>query len=125
MKLPVIIQHHPEGYICSIPQEELNEMMKNAKHIDKDGFMNSAFLKATEEIKKSEGIPERWRKPVKKYSGTVYGIESHLTISAEADTEEELLYMLKRKATEMTRGFFKSEAEREWPQPFKIAEIEI
>lgn len=125
MKLPVIIQHHTRGYVVHIPDDEFKEMLSKAKHVDRNQLLEEiAKRQATEMKKEGYEIPERWRKPVKKYSGWVYGIESQLTASAEGDTIEEVLSKLKSIATGMTRGLF-SDAKRDWPMPFTVHEIEI
>lgn len=124
MKLPVVIQHHPLGYVCEIPDEDWEKMSENAKPIS--DFHERTLKKIAIEMKKEAGeIPEKWRKPVKAYSGFVYGVyQGNGSISAEADTVEELLEILKSRATEMERGFAAS-AHKDWPTNFSIAEIEI
>jgi len=123
MKLPVIIQHHPDGYVCEIPQEDWDEMKKNSTPISRDELFDRIANKAKESI--SDGIPEKWRKPVKKYSGMVYGVYGGLgTISGEADSIPELLKQLTKKATEMERGLDAS-ASKDWPSVYSIEHIEI
>lgn len=126
MKLPVIIQHHPLGYVVNVPDDEFQEMLAKAKHVDRNKFLDELAKIQGKEMKKEGGkIPERWRKPVKKYSGFVYGVEAVGKLSAEADTEEELLQLLKAKAIEICRGFILKNAKRDWPQMYKITEIEV
>lgn len=122
MKLPIVIQHHPEGFYINTDSFEEAIKKGTGKHITREEFLKHA---SKERLKNPAPalIPNEWKVPCKLYSGFVYGLQ--LTdISAEADTVEDLLMLLKAKVMEMSSVFTKA-AHHDWPQNHKILEIEL
>jgi hypothetical protein len=124
MKLAVVIQHHPDGYVIKNPTDFFDRI-KTGKRLTKEEFEQriEEGKETGKRITREEQVPESWKHPCKKYSGFVCGLEVDITISAEADTEEELLAILKAKTIERSYAFEK--AKNDWPQVYKIVEIEI